>query len=65
MGITDSICPEEGQFATILYRLQKVERRDSQERLPNPANDQVFGLSSRSAHLLGVRRQLWVLSNRN
>lgn len=58
-------CTAKGQFATILCRIQKAERRGLPECLPNPMNVRVFGPPRRGGHILGVTRQFLVLANRN
>lgn len=65
MGIVDSICPEKGPFALILYQLKNARPRDDQGPLPNPANERVFGFPRQSAHLLNVRHRFWILENEN
>lgn len=62
--IANHVCPEECRTITLLYRLQKTDRRDSWELVLNLARWRVPGLAKPNAHILDTTRELWILATR-
>lgn len=56
VGISDITCPEKGWLTRTLCLLQKAGRCDLQGPLRNFANERLFGLPMRSAHILDFKR---------
>lgn len=61
MGVAYRTCPKKKRIATLVYKIQKDERRESQGWVPNPESRHESGLSRRAAHIFHTERHSWIV----